>query len=133
MERTKVGEKLMNPIYLDNAASTKVDTRVLAKFNEIAETLYGNPSSKHTEGYLADVCIEITKGQIAAKLNCKNDEIYFTSGATMSNNVIIQGMFRKHPETMLIISEVEHNDIMELYDWLPYQKRMVSVDKNGMI
>ena len=133
MERTKVGEKLMNPIYLDNAASTKVDTRVLAKFNEIAETLYGNPSSKHNEGYLADVCIEITKGQIAAKLNCKNDEIYFTSGATMSNNVIIQGMFRKHPETMLIISEVEHNDIMELYDWLPYQKRMVSVDKNGMI
>lgn len=133
MERTKVGEKLMNPIYLDNAASTKVDPRVLAKFNEVAETLYGNPSSKHTEGYLADACIEITKGQIAAKLNCKNDEIYFTSGATMSNNVIIQGMFRKHPETMLIVSEVEHNDIMELYDWLPYQKRMVSVDKNGMI
>lgn len=123
----------MKPIYMDNAASTKVKPSVLAKFNEIAKTLYGNPSSEHTEGYLADVCIEMVKGDIASRLHCDNDDIYFTSGATMSNNILIQGMLRKHPETMFITTTVEHNDIMMLYDWLPYTKRLIDVNKNGVI
>lgn len=123
----------MEPIYLDNAASTKVNYRVLAKFNEIADSLYGNPSSKHMEGLLADQCIDMAKVKIADKIHCDSGDIYFTSGATMSNNVLIQGFIRKHPETMFITSEVEHNDIMELYNWLPYSKRLVTVDKNGII
>ena len=120
-------------IYLDNAASTRVKSNVLAKFNTVAQSLYGNPSSEHTEGYLADVCIEMTKGSIAEKLNCENNEIYFTSGATMSNNVLIQGVMRKRPETMFVTSNVEHNDIMELYDWLPYSKYMVPVNIDGQV
>lgn len=120
-------------IYIDNAASTKVKPSVLAKFNEVAETLYGNPSSQHTEGYLADVMIEWAKSIIATKLSCHNDEIYFTSGATMSNNVVIQGFFRKNPQAVFVTSAVEHNDIMEVYNWLPNEKYMVGVDKNGYI
>ena len=121
------------PIYLDNAASTKVKSSVLATFNKVAEDLFGNPSSEHIEGYLADVCIEMVKGNITSKINCNNDEIFFTSGATMSNNVLIQGVMRKRPETMFITSAVEHNDIMELYDWLPYSKHMVQVDNDGYL
>jgi len=123
----------MNPIYLDNAASTRVNPNVLAKFTEVATDLYGNPSSKHMEGLFADQCIDIAKVKIGDKLHCDSDEIYFTSGATMSNNVLIQGMLRKHPETMLIISSVEHNDILELYNWLPYSKRIIDVDEDGII
>lgn len=131
MGRKKVNE--LNPIYLDYAASTPVNPRVLATFNEIAESLYGNPSSQHKAGLLAMKEVSYAQDRIAQKLSCRQDEIYFTSGSTMSNNILIQGMLRKHPETMVIISSVEHNDIMELYNWLPYSKRMVAVDKNGMI
>ena len=46
---------------------------------------------------------------------------------------VIQGLFRKKPETMFITSCVEHNDIMELFDWLPYTKYLIDVDKNGII
>lgn len=131
MARQKVGEFM--PIYMDNAASTRVNPKVLAKFNEVAKSLYGNPSSEHTEGTNAYVCIENVKKDIAHKLNCNESDIYFTSGATMSNNILIQGVLRRHPETLFVTSSVEHNDIMELYDWLPYSKHMVAVDNSGII
>lgn len=123
----------LNPIYLDNAASTSVNPGVLAKFNEVAKNLYGNPSSQHMAGILAQKAVSNAQDIIASKLSCTQDEIIFTSGATMSNNILIQGMFRKHPETMFITSEVEHNDIMMLYNWLPYTKRLLSVNENGIV
>lgn len=121
------------PIYMDNAASTKVKPNVLAKFNEVAESLYGNPSSEHSAGREAKGVIDNTSEIISKEINCNPDDIFYTSGATMSNNVLIQGVLRRHPETMFITSTVEHNDIMELYDWLPYSKRLVGVDKNGLV
>lgn len=123
----------MKPIYLDNAASTPVKSGVLAKFNEVASSLYGNPSSIHLAGIEARNAIWDAQEIIANKLNCNVDELFFTSGATMSNNVLIQGVVRNRPETMFITSTVEHNDIMELYDWLPYTKHMLGVDKDGYI
>lgn len=120
-------------IYMDNAASTKVKSEVLKKFNNIAKNLYANPSSEHSEGLKAERCIREVKDNISNKMHCDPDEIFFTTGATMSNNILIQGVLRKHPETMFITSTVEHNDIMMLYDWLPYTKRLVDVNKNGII
>ena len=110
-----------------------VKSSVLKKFNEVAETVYGNPSSLHSEGMKAKRIIWDTQDIIADKISCEPDEIFFTSGATMSNNLLIQGVMRKQPETMFITSAVEHNDIMELYDWLPYSKKMVGVEENGRI
>ena len=120
-------------IYLDNAASTKVDPYILTKFTEIAEIYYANPSSVHSPGLDAMNIISNTQDIIASKLSCRQDEIFFTSGATMSNNILIQGVMRKRPETMFITSCVEHNDIMELYDWLPYSKCMLDVYEDGII
>ena len=123
----------MKPIYMDNAASTKVKPEVLARFVDVAEKYYANPSSEHMEGYLAEACINDCKENIANFFNCESDDIFFTSGATMSNNILIQGVLRKKPETMFITSAVEHNDIMELYDWLPYSKHMIQVDRDGFL
>jgi cysteine desulfurase len=123
----------LKPIYLDNAASTSVKSGVLAKFNEVAKSLYANPSSMHKAGLMAKQIIWESQDIIAEKLGCESDEIFFTSGATMSNNIFIQGMLRKHPETMFVTSTVEHNDIMELYDWLPYSKQMIGVSESGRI
>ena len=123
----------MKPIYMDYAASTPVNPSVLAKFNEVAKSQYGNPSSVHDVGLDAMKIISDTQDIIASKLSCEHDEIFFTSGATMSNNILIQGMLRKQPETMFITSCVEHNDIMELYDWLPYSKCLIDVHDDGII
>lgn len=120
-------------IYLDNAASTKVKPGVLAKFTEVAERIYGNPSSEHTGGYLAEQCIESAKKNISSKLECNSKDIFFTSGATMSNQLLIQGFVAKHPNAMVIISNVEHNDIMMLIDNLSCYTHILRVDKHGHI
>ena len=120
-------------IYLDNAASTKVNPKVLNKFIEVAQELYGNPSSEHTEGYLANNCIEMVKEKISNIIHCDNNDIYFTSGATMSNQLLIQGFIAKHPDAMVITTNVEHNDIMMLINDTLCCRHILSVRKNGLI
>ena len=92
----------MASIYLDNAASTKVSEACLNRFNQVAKSLYGNPSSKHNEGLMANECIQDVKESIASRLNCKDDDVYFTMGATMSNQLCIQGFLAKHPDWNLV-------------------------------
>lgn len=120
-------------IYLDNAASTKVKPEVLEEFVRVAEQAYGNPSSEHSEGYFADNIIEFAKGKISAKLHCDNDDVYFTSGATMSNQLLIQGFYAYHPYGMVVTTNVEHNDIMILMDNEPWYKHILNVGKDGLI
>lgn len=120
-------------IYLDNAASTKVKPEVLEEFVRVAEQAYGNPSSEHSEGYFADNIIEFAKGKISAKLHCDNDDVYFTSGATMSNQLLVQGFIAKNPHGMVITTNVEHNDIMMLMDNLVCHKFILKVKPDGLI
>lgn len=131
MASKKVGDHMA--IYLDNAASAKVNPKVLAEFIEIAETHYGNPSSEHAEGYAAEGCIELSKMGIASIIHCDADDIFFTSGATMSNQLLIQGFVARHPNAMVVITNVEHNDIMMLMDNLSCYKHILKVDNNGII
>lgn len=123
----------MASIYLDNAASTKVSEACLNRFNQVAKSLYGNPSSKHNEGLMANECIQDVKESIASRLNCKDDDVYFTMGATMSNQLCIQGFLAKHPDGMIITTNVEHNDIMILMDNLLCFKHILQVNKDGLI
>jgi len=104
-------------IYLDNAASTVPSEAVINKINEVVQA-YGNPSSLHNIGMQARNYIIEARHIISEKMNCKENELYFTSGATMSNNVFIQGFLRKYPNGRLIISAIEHNDIIMLADYL---------------
>ena len=124
-------------VYLDNAASTKPSDKVIAKVNEVMK-LYGNPSSVHTEGWLAKQEIINAKHIIAEKLHCNTSELNFTSGATMSNNLFIQGFLLEHPDARLIISTIEHNDIMKLADHLDEINGeswvyRIGVDHNGLL
>lgn len=118
-------------MYLDYAASTPVLPQVKSKAIELLEC-YGNPSSIHDEGINAHNVIENTKDIISDKLNCMASEIYFTSGATMSNNIAIQGYLRKHPDSIFITSTIEHNDIMLISEWLK-DVVYISVDSNGYL
>ena len=95
-------------IYFDNAASTPIDDNVRESIIDCL-SLYGNPSSVHEAGIMANDIIEKTKIKISKYLNCLPEEIYFTSGATMSNSCAVLGT-----ADVLITSSIEHNDIIEM-------------------
>ena len=106
-------------IYLDNAASTPLLPSVKEKLISCLD-VYGNPSSLHDEGFKARGLINESKEIISNKLNCSPDELYFTSGATMSNSLLLQGFKGK-----IVCSAIEHEDILMI------GSRTISVDFNG--
>lgn len=75
----------MRRIYLDNAATTPIDKRVLRVMKPYLTKKYGNPSSAHKEGVEAFMAIEQAREVVANALNCDASEIFFTSGASESN------------------------------------------------
>lgn len=112
-------------IYLDNAASTKPSDAVIQTLYNVLN-IYGNPSSIHEYGREAFRIITNARESIRKILGAtENDQLLFTSGATMSNNVFIQGYLNKHSQAALIISEIEHKDILLLADYLEQHGREV--------
>ena len=120
-------------VYMDSAASTKVKPEVLAEFDKVVTSLYGNPSSEHNEGQLAKECIDVVKSNIAHHIHCDANDVFFTTGATMSNQLLIQGFVAKNPHGMVITTNVEHNDIIMLMDNLDCYKHILKVGEDGTI
>lgn len=112
-------------VYLDNAASTKPLENVVKTLNEVLD-IYGNPSSIHEFGREAFRLIHTAKDTIREKIGA-NDKanLLFTSGATMSNNIFIQGYMNHHTDSALIVSEIEHKDILLLAKYLETHGRDV--------
>lgn len=124
-------------IYMDTAASTMPSDAVIKCLKDNIE-VYGNPSSLHDEGEKAHKLITNTTETISKLFNCEKNEIYYTSGATMSNNLFIQGFLRAHKDAILVISSIEHNDIIELADYIDKQKGYkcvyrIPVDSKGFL
>lgn len=113
-------------IYLDNAASTPVLPLVKKKIIECLD-IYGNPSSIHNEGQRAKALINEATKIIAKKINCKEDEIYYTTGATMSNNIVMQGFY-----STIITSKIEHDDILLMGETFR-RFRLIGVNNKGFI
>ena len=120
-------------VYMDNAASTMPSEAVKQKIIETLQ-IYGNPSSQHDEGFKAKSIINESSQIISEKLNCEPEELYYTSGATMSNNLIIQGFLRKYPNGKILYSAIEHNDITMMADYFGKRKFIkIPVLHNGLI
>ena len=80
-------------IYLDNHASTLIDKRVFKIMEPFLKKDFGNPHSEsHTHGWIANKYIEFSRKKIAKSLSVNKEEIFFTSGATESNNLILKGL-----------------------------------------
>ncbi|MEM6725332.1 MAG: aminotransferase class V-fold PLP-dependent enzyme, partial [Bacteroidota bacterium] len=77
-------------VYFDNAATTPLDPRVLECMLPYFQNIQGNASSIHMEGRTARAAIEQARKTIAGLLNCSIGEIFFTSGGTESNNMILK-------------------------------------------
>ena len=113
----------MKKIYLDNAATTPTDTRVLQAMLPYFTEVYGNPSSLHAFGQEAKHAIEDARYGIAAFIGAKPEEIIFTSGGTESNNCAIKGIAyaRREKGNHIITSKIEHHAILEPCHFLEKQ------------
>ncbi len=97
-------------VYLDNAATSKIDQRVLKKMLPYYEFKYGNASAIHFMGQENDIQISKCKNDIAKILQGQADNIIFTASATEANNLIIKGVMRANRArgTHFLISSIEH-------------------------
>lgn len=104
----------MQTIYLDHAATTPLDERVLEAMIPYMTENFGNASSAHHLGQQARVVVEDAREQIAALINAEPSEIIFTSGGTESDNAVIKGVLAaSEGKSEVISSKMEHHAVLE--------------------
>lgn len=97
-------------IYLDYAATTPVDQRVLDAMMPYFRENFGNPSSIHRLGQKAETAVEGAREKVAAVLGCRPDEIIFTSGGSEADNLALRGAMMAHRTTgkWILTAKTEH-------------------------
>lgn len=127
-------------LYLDNAATTAVDPRVIKAMAEClgAEGYFENPSSTHAGGLRAKQLVETAREQVAALINGEAGRIVFTSGATESNNLALKGAVRasSRPTRHLITTRIEHHSVLDTARALAAEGVLVTVldcDTRGVV
>jgi len=112
----------MKEIYLDHAATTAVDDRVLEAMRPYFSGVFANPSSFHMPGLRAKNAVSDARSSVAEILHCREDEIIFTSGGTESDNLAVIGIPRAHAVKgkHVITTAIEHHAVLETL--LHYQK-----------
>lgn len=112
------------PIYLDYAATTPVDQRVIDRMVEHMsfEGDFGNPASRsHAFGWQAEEAVEAARVQVAEAVNADPREIVWTSGATESDNLALKGAAFESPRRHIITSSIEHKAILDCCGFLQQQ------------
>lgn len=122
--------------YLDNSATTPVCPEAIKAINKTLTECWGNPSSLHFGGIEAAEVLSEARHSVAKKLSCADDEIYFTSGGTESNNIAVFGAARAYrPKgTRIILTSVEHPSVNEPARQLEaqgYEVIRLRCDKDG--
>ncbi|MEM2908551.1 MAG: cysteine desulfurase family protein [Candidatus Bilamarchaeaceae archaeon] len=125
-------------VYLDNAATTMVDPRVLEEMLPYLSDRYGNPSSVHQLGRVAREAVETARERIAKSIKARADEIVFTSGGTEANNLALKGIAFANKErgNHIITTAVEHKCVLNSCKWLETQGFRItylSVDGEGFV
>lgn len=129
----------MRKIYLDFAATTPVDERVVLSMQPYWTETFGNPSSVHSFGREAKVTVEDSRNKIASLLGMKDSEMYFTSGGTESDNTAILGLVKyalKQRRNHLIVSSIEHHAVLHTARWLSengFEVTYIQPDSAGII
>lgn len=130
---------VQTPVYLDNAATTRVDPRVAEKMIPFLTEIYGNPaSSSHAFGWAAEEAVETAREQVAALLNADSKEIIFTSGASESDNLAIKGAahFYQNKGKHLITVKTEHKAVLDTMRELErqgFEVTYLDVQENGLV
>ena len=125
-------------IYLDNAATTKPCEEAVQSINTALTELYGNPSSLHSIGLAAQLAVDEARKNIALALGCQQDCLYFTSGATESNNIAVRGAAAAYGKRKpkIVTTAVEHASIRETVSDMEskgFEVVRIAPDSNGEI
>jgi len=125
-------------VYLDNAATTKPTKNVLDSVVNYLTNEFGNPSSLHKLGLSSQKLIDKSRSIIAKSLKCESSNIYFTSGATESNNIALFGaaeMYGKRKKR-IISTSIEHasvNTVLKKLETMGYEIVKIHPNSNGII
>lgn len=124
--------------YFDHSATTPVDKKVLEAMMPYFCEEYGNPSSVYSIGKSNKEIINISRMKIANILGAKVNEIYFTSGGSESDNMILKGIAfaNKHKGNHIITSKIEHPAILNTCKFLEkfgFKVSYINADSNGII
>ena len=116
-------------IYLDHAATTPLDPRVVEAMLPFLSTHFGNPSSLYGLGRTARAALDRAHEEVAAALGARPTEIVFTSGGTESDNAAIKGaaLARRSDGNHIITAATEHHAVLHTCEWLERQGFEVSV------
>lgn len=125
-------------IYLDYAATTPPDKRVIESFDKTSIEYFANANSLHDEGIKAKKLMEAGVSQVANLLKVKDSEIIFTSGASESNNLAIFGVINKYKNRgrTILTTKLEHSSIEEPLKHLEkngYIIKYIPIDKYGHV
>ena len=126
------------PEYLDAAATTPVDKRVLDVMYPYFSEIFGNASSSHIYGKQAKKAIEIARKQVSDLINCNENEVFFTSGATESINMALKGYVEANTGkgNHIITVKTEHKAVLSTCEYLEtkgIEVTYLDVDANGLI
>jgi len=124
-------------VYLDNAATTKVDEQVFEAMVPFLKDSFGNPSSIHSHGRATRSALEQARRKVAELLNAAPAEIFFTSGGTEADNTIICNAIDKYNIKSAITSRIEHHAVLHTLQHLAEDDKIhllyVDVDESGKI
>ncbi len=118
-------------IYLDYAAATPVDKRVLKAMEPYFFKKFYNPSAIYLAGKATSQALEEARSTIAKILGVRSTEIVFTAGATEANNLAIAGVMRNFPQVEILVSAIEHESVIAPAELFNYRK--IPVDQTGRV
>ena len=129
---------MIKPIYLDCNGTTPHAPEVIAAMRPYLEVEFGNPSSSHWYGIAAKQAVESARKQVAGILNCRPQEVFFTSGGTESNNHAITGTARalRARGNHIITSAFEHPAVLEVCRYLEkdgFETTFLAVTADGLV
>ena len=129
----------MDRVYLDNAATTPVDPRVLDAMLPYFQTEFGNAASRsHAFGWSAEQAVDQARQQVAALLGATGKEIIWTSGATESNNIAVKGVARMYRDRgrHVVTQETEHKAVIDPCKYLEregFRVTYLAVNEHGRV
>ena len=127
----------MRQVYFDSAATTQLRDEVIDRMTQVMRNNYGNASSSHNYGRSSKALIENSRKRIASYFNVSASEIYFTSGGTEVDNLVLRSAVRDLGVTEIITSKIEHHAIVHTLDELIKEYsltvKFVHLEPNGLI
>ena len=128
----------MERIYLDHAATTPMNPKVIEKMMEVMNSTFGNPSSIHSFGREARHQIDLARETLAKSIGAKETEIIYTSGGTEADNMALFGVAESYQNNgkHIITTQVEHHAVLNACQKLAkigFEVTYLPVDETGRI